>query len=151
MFIAIFLAYECIIQLNTLFVFFKDIHNDRDLLNFKYIESPKEKINEVGNYILEKEKEGYKVYILDFTAAMYMIPLNKYNKNFDMFMKGNFGINGETGLISDLNNAKENTVVLILQNKYGMNWQTPLSVVNYIRDKWKLVDQVSKFDVYIYE
>ena len=147
--VAIILISILIIEINNIYLFFKNINNDRDLTNFKHIESAKEQIDEVDNYILNKENEGYNVYILDFTAAMYMIPLNKYNKDYDMFMKGNFGVNGEERLISDLENKIDNTIVLIMQNKYETNWQTPVNIVNYIKNNWKFADQVSMFDVYM--
>ena len=40
---------------------------------------------------IEQEKENKKVYILDAEAAIYMIPINNYNKDYDMFLKGNIG------------------------------------------------------------
>lgn len=59
--------------------------------NFKYITTGEESVIKIDSYILDKEVKGKKVYILDATAPFYMIPLDKYNKDFDMFMKGNFG------------------------------------------------------------
>ena len=50
-----------------------------------------ENINKIDEFILSNEKKGKSVYILDAAAAMYMIPLNKYNKDYDMLMQGNFG------------------------------------------------------------
>ena len=63
-----------------------------NLKNFRYIVANEENVIEIDEYIKQKEAEGEKVYILDARAALYMIPLDKYNKDFDMFMKGNFGI-----------------------------------------------------------
>ena len=63
----------------------------KELTNFKYIVADADGIKEVDEYILKQEKVGKKVYILDARAALYMIPLDKYNKDFDMFMNGNFG------------------------------------------------------------
>lgn len=68
-----------------------------DIKHFKYIpieESLYERINEIDNFI-EEEKKGRTVYILDSSAAIYMIPLDKYNKNYDMFNRGNLGKDGE--------------------------------------------------------
>ena len=35
------------------------------------------------------------VKILDASAALYMIPIDKYNKNYDLLLKGNLGKDGE--------------------------------------------------------
>ena len=53
-------------------------------------------IKEIEEYIDLSEK---KVYILDATAALYMIPIDRYNKNYDLFLIGNLGKDGEEGQI----------------------------------------------------
>ena len=66
-----------------------------ELEHFKYLPMSKEDISgikEITNYI---EGQNTNVYILDATAALYMIPINRYNKNYDMFNKGNLGSKGE--------------------------------------------------------
>lgn len=62
-----------------------------DISNFKYIPASSEHIQIIDDFILEQNEQGKEVYILDATAALYMIPLNKYNKDYDMFLKGNLG------------------------------------------------------------
>ena len=49
----------------------------------------------VGNCIKDQENQGIKVYVLDMTSPLFSIPLDIYNKNYDMFNKGNFGAKGE--------------------------------------------------------
>ena len=44
------------------------------------LEIYQERIDEIDAYISEQENNGKKVYILDAEAAIYMIPINKYNK-----------------------------------------------------------------------
>lgn len=119
----------------------------KTLGNFKYIpvsESLKEKILKMGEYIEEREED---VYILDSSAALYMIPLNRYNKNYDMFMKGNFGAKGSNGLIEDLK-TKEDAVILILNDRYSMNWQTPEDVIKYIKNNYRKIGEIETFDIY---
>ena len=41
-----------------------------------------------------------------------MIPLDRYNKDFDMFLKGNLGEDSEEGQIERIKNMK-NAVILI--------------------------------------
>ena len=54
------------------------------------------------------EKENKEVYILDAEAAVYNIPLDKYTKNYDMFLKGNIGKDGEEGIIKQIQKDSEN-------------------------------------------
>ena len=102
----------------------------------------------IDNYILYKEQIGQKVYILDAEAAIYMIPINKYNKDYDMFLKGNIGKDGEKGQIEKIKKKNENELILVRKPEFKANWQTPLEVVNYIRDNLEKIDSVSIYDVY---
>ena len=60
------------------------------------------------------EKEQKRVYMLDASAAIYMIPIDKYNKNYDMFLKGKLGAKGEEGQIEKL--KKEKGVIVLITN-----------------------------------
>ena len=102
------------------------------------------RIIEVDAYIKDEERD---VYILDSEAAVYMIPLDKYNKDFDMFLKGNLGSASEEGQIEKIKNMK-NAVILIKNDKMALNWQTPTSVIEYIRNNLEKIGTVSFFDVY---
>ena len=101
----------------------------------------------VDNFILEKNKEGKEVYILDATAAIYMIPIDRYNKDYDMFLKGNLGAKGEEGQIEKLEN-ETNTVILIMNENYRRNWQNPENVREYIINNWTKTGQIENFEIY---
>ena len=116
--------------------------------NIEVSENLVERIKNMDNYILQKEQEGQKVYILDSDAAIYMISINKYNKDYDMFLKGNIGKDGEQGQIERIKNKDKNELLLIRKPKFKSNWQTPLEVLNYIRDNLEKIDSVSIYDVY---
>lgn len=118
-----------------------------NLNHFKYIPASSENIQKIGNFILEQNQKGKEVYILDATASIYMIPLDKYNKDYDMFLKGNIGAKGEQGQIERLENTK-NTIVLIMNENYRRNWQNPEQVREYIINNWTKVGQIENFDVY---
>lgn len=108
----------------------------------------KDRISEIDKYILEKEQEGKTVYILDAEAAIYMIPLDKYNKNYDMFLKGNIGKDGEEGQIQKIEQKDENTLYLIRRKELSLNWQTPVKVIEYITENLELVEEISIYEVY---
>lgn len=106
----------------------------------------KKRINVIDNYIEEKQKEGKKVYVLDVEACIYMIPLNRYNKDYDLFTKGNLGAKGEDGIIDRIKN-EENAIYLV--KKDNINWQNPENVRKYIMNNLNHIGNISIF--YIYE
>jgi len=119
----------------------------KEFNHFKYIAVEGESIKNVNDYILEQNAQGKRVYILDATAAIYMIPMNKYNKDYDMFLVGNLGSKGEEGQIEKLDSL-ENTIVLIMNNKYERNWQNPEVVRKYVIQNWTKIHEIGVFDVY---
>ena len=104
-----------------------------------------ESIKEIDEFIIEKNKEGIDVYVLDAMAATYMIPLDKYNKNYDMFLKGNLGSGGQEGIISNLD---EDAIYLVRNDNYLNNWQTPYNVLIHIKLAFSKVGEIYIFDIY---
>ena len=111
-------------------------------------EQYEKRIMDVANFVLEREKEGKTVYILDAEAVLYMIPTNKYNKDYDMFLIGNIGKDGQEGQIERIKQNTDNVIYLIRDRNIGQNWQTPMSVINYIRDNLDPIGQIGKFEIY---
>ncbi|MFR2570434.1 MAG: phospholipid carrier-dependent glycosyltransferase [Clostridia bacterium] len=105
----------------------------------------KDNIEKIDNYIKIQNSD---IYILDSEASVYMIPINRYNKDFDMFQKGNFGEAGEEGQIKKLQEMKNNTKILIKNKKITLNWQNPDKVTNYIRKTLHKIEEIGIYDVY---
>lgn len=115
------------------------------LKNFKYIPVSTDLLNEINtvdNYILNSNKD---VYILEARAPLYMIPINKYNKDYDMFLIGNLGLNATNRILKDLD-SKNNTEILLF--KGNLNWQTPVDIVKYIQENYNKVGEIGNFDIY---
>ncbi|MBO5349949.1 MAG: glycosyltransferase family 39 protein [Clostridia bacterium] len=136
----------------TIYVEFKNLETLGDLSkyttlnNFKYIhvsQSLNDSIQEIDNYINSSDK---KVYILDACAAVYMIPIDRYNKNYDMFNKGNLGSGGEGAQIENIKN--EDAKYLIMSDENNRNWQTPESVVAYIKENLNKIGTIGEYDIY---
>lgn len=110
-----------------------------------------QRINGIDEFIKNQNSNGKRVYILDAEAAVYNIPLNIYNKDYDMFLKGNIGENGQEGLIEKVKKQSEdkNNLFLVRQIQYSQNWQTPLKVVEYVRNNLEKIDEVEFYDVYV--
>lgn len=139
-----------IVSINNIYNYIK-VDKNKDINHYKNIEVQdylKERIYDIDNYILEKEKEGKKIYILDSEACIYMIPINKYNKNYDMFLKGNIGRDGENNQIRRIKEKDENELYLIRNRNLSLNWQTPTNVIDYIKENLEFVEDVSIYEVY---
>ena len=139
-----------LVTINNIYKYVK-VDKNNEISHFRKIEinpNLENRINRIDEYILKKEQENKNVYILDAEAAIYMIPLDKYNKDYDMFLKGNIGKDGEEGQIEKIKQRDESTLYLIRKENIRSNWQTPMSVVEYIRDNLEKIDDIEIYDVY---
>ena len=122
-----------------------------EINHYKYIEMSqglKNKINSIDNYILEAEQNCDRVYILDAEAAIYMIPIDRYNKDYDMFLKGNIGKDGEQGQIEKIKKKNDNEIILVRKSNLKTNWQTPKEVVKYVRENLEKIGEINIFEIY---
>lgn len=146
-FIILLVIIYTILSINSLYNYAIQAQQYNTLEHFNYILQSEEQINNIkqlGEYIKSQNKN---VYILDSASAMYTIPINQYTKNYDMFMKGNFGRDGEDGIIKDLQN-EENYIVLIKKEEYGINWQNPDKVRAFVIENMDKVGEIDVFDIY---
>ena len=135
---------------NNLIKTTSELNKYTELKHFSYIpvkESLLNTIKEVDNYMLNKEKP---IYILDASAAVYMVPLDRYNKDYDMFLKGNIGKNGEEGQIEKIKSMDE-VYFLVMSKKQNRNWQTPDKVLEFVENNLTKIDTIAIFDVYYKE
>lgn len=107
-----------------------------------------ERIKEIDEFIINQN--GKKVYILDAEAAVYNIPLDIYNKDYDMFNLGNFGKGGENAIIQRIKKEVEtgDCIYLVRNPEYSYNWQTPMKVIYYVQDNLEKIGEVSIYDIY---
>ena len=100
-------------------------------------------INEINEFASVKEK---KVYILDASAAVYMIPIDRYNKNYDMFLLGNIGAGGEDAIIEQI--KSEDALYFIAKDEANVNWQNPPKVRAYIKENMECLGVKGYFEIY---
>lgn len=137
--------------INNVYIYF-NIDKNTEIKHYKNIEiseSLKLRINEVDKFVQDKEQDGYRVCILDAEAAIYMIPLDKYNKNYDMFLKGNIGKDGEDGIIEKMQQSDVDILYLVRKENFSLNWQTPLEVVKYVRGNLERIGEIGIYDVFV--
>lgn len=102
-------------------------------------------IEKIIDYILEKEAEGYNVYVVSADASYYMLALERNNYKFDLTLYGSLGSKGEDGLIEDV--AKLENAIL-LKNEDLMH-QEPVKFDEYIKQNYDLIDHIGMMNVYI--
>ena len=127
--------------------YFRNMDTQTLMNGYKYItmsEYTKKKIEIVDSFILSQNKP---VYILDAEAVLYRIPINQYYKDYDMFLKGNLGKDGEKGQIQKLE-ADDNKIILIRKDTIKRNWQNPEEVRKYVKENYTKVGSISIFDIY---
>ncbi len=137
-------------SIKTLVEYVQEAENVDYLNHFSYIattENLYERVQLVDEYIIDQEAEGKNVYILDPMAVVFMIPIDEYHKNYDMFNLGNLGSRGEDGIIEDLEQEK-NVTVFVMSDNYSKNWQLPTNVVEYVKENFEYIDTIDVFDVY---
>lgn len=109
-----------------------------------------QKINEIDEFIIQNKEQGKTVYILDSEACIYNIPLDIYIKDYDLFNKGNLGKDGTSRKIEEIKTLQkqEKTVFLVRNRNYSLNWQTPMEIINYVRENMEKIGEISIFDIY---
>ena len=53
----------------------------------------------------------------------------------------------ENNIIEEISNSKD-TKYLILNDKYNKNWQTPLKVIDYVKENKTKTGEIEIFDIY---
>ena len=146
-----FFAFEAVVLVlflsaNDILDFHEQDKNFSTLNHFKNVTIGKdfeENIRKVDEFI---EKSDKKVYILNFDAAIYMIPIDRYNKNYDMFLNGNIGSKGENGQIENIKN--EDAMYLIVKDGISRNWQNPENVRKFVQENMQKKGEIESFEIY---
>lgn len=87
------------------------------------------------------------VYILDGAAVLYKIPMDLYDKDYDLCIAGNWGSKTAEEVAEGL--LKTGGIMLLAADGYGVNWQVPESFLEYIRERAVRIGRVEKYDVYL--
>ena len=101
----------------------------------------------LSDFIIKNEQKGYNVKIVDSMAAIFKIPIDSYDKNYDLPQVGNIGKDGEDGLIKEIENS-HNTMYLILDDEYSQNWQALNKTINYIKENCEEKGEIAFYKVY---
>lgn len=104
-------------------------------------------INEVSNYIKTNDKNTI---LLSTYSSLISLNLNDLdNKDFDLPLRGNLGKDGEKGLIEKIKKLKNTQILLLHETDEEKElYQFAYDVADYIKQNYRYVGQVNKFDIY---
>ena len=128
------------------------LKNDYNSLNGIAVKKNlKEKIDMVISYEKDMAKEGYKSIMLNKEGVIYHMAQDIYYKDYDLFMRGNFGENGNKRLLKD-KKKKKNTLYLIdlydyitKDQRYN---QIPFDIIEYVIDNYENMGTINLYTVY---
>lgn len=111
----------------------------------------KDNIDEIIKFENKNDSNNIKTIILNKSSVLFHLSQNKYYKDYDLFMRGNFGENGEDKLINEIKES-ENTIYLVnmydyIENRENYN-QIPKKVIKYVTNNLKNTDKVLSYEVY---
>ena len=145
----------------TIFIFVQELYLLKMILDDDYMLFEKQnafygtyldaeeykKMETVKKYIKEREKEGINVIIPEYNASLYMVQLNKNNRQFDMLLQGNLGYDGINKSIEEISKMK-NTEFLIFTNDDEHHYQTPQEIIDYIKQNFEKKEELTDYTIY---
>lgn len=142
LFVASFVSFITIIYMMPIreSYHFSTLNNYEGVLITDTLENP---IIETDDYIANKMNEGYCVRIADVSAAAINIPLETYEKNWDMLLVGNLGAN----TVEDLLKEDKKTLYLVSPREHD-DLQEHRELILYIQNNYHKIDHIGRFDVY---
>ena len=99
------------------------------------------KIEEVNNYIAS---ENEKAIILSSDAAWYNIPEKRNHGDMDLPFRGNMGSGGEDEMIKKISNMRGYKILI----KEPLFWQESEKIINFIKENYEKVGEISDFQIY---
>lgn len=141
------LAFILVMQIGIKITLNKNLDIPKNLYIYEdilYHEDVIEYIDNVVNYIKEKEKNGKKAIVVSADASYYTAPLQQNNYVYDFPLYGSLGFEGEERLINGLVDDKD---IVILKNKYMM-YQESKKLDEYIRKNYKKIDEIHDLEVF---
>ncbi|MBE6640905.1 MAG: hypothetical protein E7619_04890 [Ruminococcaceae bacterium] len=102
-----------------------------------------ERIGIVCEYIKRKKDEGYRVRIADDSAVAFKLPLDYYEKNWDMLLVGNLGMASVEDLL-----ASEEDCLYMVRGTGELGSQSHFELIEYVKTNYEKVEEVLNFDVY---
>lgn len=103
-------------------------------------------ISQVGDAIRRLEAEGRRVYFIEHSAALFLIPSERFADRFDVPMLGNFGAHGMDQVIDHIA-ADETAAVFLLPGSHELE---PKPIVDFVQATMSRAGEVAGYQVYVH-
>jgi len=103
-------------------------------------------ISQVGDSIRRLEAEGKRVYFIEHSAALFLIPADRFGDRFDVPMMGNFGADGMAWVMARLV-ADPTAAVLILPGSHELE---PRAIVDFVEGSMSRAGEVAGYQIYVH-
>jgi hypothetical protein len=103
-------------------------------------------VSQVGDAMRRLEAEGRRVYFIEHSAALFLIPADRFADRFDVPMLGNFGARGMEQVIEQLA-GDETAAVLLLPGSHELE---PKPIVDFIQATMIRAGEVAGYQVYVH-
>ncbi len=111
------------------------------------LKEDKEKIENICEFIIENNNNKVNVIVLSKDANMFMTPLKKANREFDLPFLGNLGKKGEDGLIEKIK-CLNNTKILIRKDEEKTFWQESKKVEKYVKENYINIGEIEEYNIF---
>lgn len=125
------------------------ISNEPELRHYEKIDVPlelREYITDLDILIKNDEASGIEVYFLNYQAALYLIPIDKFAYKYDDIIGE--GSLGETETIYKLESSDNNITAIIRGIESEKNWQETSKIEDYVRNCMTYRASIHGFDIY---
>lgn len=115
---------------------------------FEITEEYKNDLNDIKNFVQEKEKNGEQVIIFSATANLYEVPLGRNIKDYDLPHLGNWGYKGEERIINEIKNFSHTYILMKDEDWIG---QESTKAKEVIKSEYKQLDDIAGYNLYYKE
>jgi len=104
-------------------------------------------ISQVTDAIRKLEAEGRRIYFLEHSAALFLIPLDRFADRFDVPMLGNFGPHGVEDVMASVA-ADPRAAVLIWPGSHALE---PKRIIEFVESSMTRAGEVAGYGIYVQE
>ena len=128
------------------------LKNDYMSINGMVVESVlKDNIDMIVKYEKDMKESGINTIILNKSSVLFHLAQGKYLKDYDLFMRGNFGEKGEERLINEIKESKNSIYLIDVVdiNDTDLNFnQLPNTIIDYVINNLNKKEDLLYFKVY---
>jgi hypothetical protein len=122
--------------------------NDIDELKYVPLTSDIRAFQDIAQINDLYEENGYKVTVFAQESALISIIDGEFNPPYDLFLKGNLGLNDPLAYAEEACNS-ENSIILITDNYQESDWEAPDGIEEYIKSHCHPIYSYSQYVWYM--